>query len=85
MNYINIAQPLRLHATKSDDEQINLKEYMDYMKKGKHDIEQINPKEYMDYMKKGQYDIYYIAGENIDRASHYMEKGTDPIDEHRVQ
>ena len=54
---------------KSDDEQINLKKYMDYTEKDKYDIEQINPKEYMDYMKKGQYDVDYIADENIDRVS----------------
>eukprot|EP00972_Heterocapsa_arctica_P021079 3103053-Heterocapsa_arctica.AAC.1 len=53
---------------KSDDEQINLKENMDYMKRDKHDIEHINIKEYMDHMKDDQRDIYYIFDENIDRA-----------------
>jgi molecular chaperone HtpG len=37
-NRTKIAEPLRFHTSKSGDEQISLKEYVDRMKEGQNDI-----------------------------------------------
>jgi len=78
VNRIKIAELLMLHTSKSGDDMIHLKEYVDRMKEGQKDIYYITGESrqavanspFLEGLKKKQYEVLYMV---------------DPIDEYAVQ
>ena len=73
-----IAKLLRINTSKSGDEQISLKEYVDHMKEGQNDIshitgesiEVVSSSSFRANLRKKGYEVLYVA---------------DPVDEYAVQ
>merc|ERR1712172_302995 len=77
-NRMKVAELMRYHTSKSGDEQISLKEYVDRMKEGQNDIYYItgdsvaavSPSPFLETLRKKGLEVLYM---------------TDPIDEYTVQ
>merc|ERR1719181_2505619 len=77
-NRTKIAELQRYHSSKSGDEQISLKEYVDRMKEGQNDIfyitgesvAQVSSSPFIENLRKKGYEVLYMV---------------DPIDEYAVQ
>ena len=78
VNDFEIYELLRLNTSKSGDEQISLKEYVDHMKEGQNDIshitgesiEVVSSSSFRENLRKKGYEVLYVA---------------DPVDEYAVQ
>merc|ERR1719449_11804 len=77
-NRTKIAELMRFHTSKSGDEMVSLKEYIDRMKEGQNDIfyitgesiGQVSSSPFIENLRKKGYEVIYM---------------TDPIDEYAVQ
>merc|ERR1712167_455402 len=77
-NRAKVAELLRFHTSKSGDEQISLKEYVDRMKEGQNDIyyitgesvAQVSSSPFIENLRKKGYEVLYMV---------------DPVDEYAVQ
>merc|ERR1712057_6230 len=77
-NRAKIAELMRYHTSKSGDEMISLKEYVDRMKEGQNDIfyvtgesiAQVSSSPFIEQLRKKGYEVVYMI---------------DPIDEYAVQ
>merc|ERR1712201_23905 len=77
-NRAKIAELMRFHTSKSGDEQISLKEYVDRMKEGQNDIyyftgesiAQVSSSPFLEQLRKKGLEVLYM---------------TDPVDEYAVQ
>merc|ERR1719325_220441 len=78
MNRTKVAELLRFHTSKSGDEQISLKEYVDRMKEGQNDIYYITGESitavssspFLENLRKKGLEVMYMV---------------DPVDEYAVQ
>merc|ERR1719473_1855842 len=77
-NRTKIAELLRFHSSKSGDEMVSLKEYVDRMKEGQNDIfyitgesvAQVSSSPFIETLRKKGYEVLYMV---------------DPVDEYSVQ